>query len=63
MSDVMRSSWGFIAVNHFSAADLVWLVVVLFLLGALYLLFVARNYVGAAVAVVLAILVALFLLG
>jgi hypothetical protein len=57
---ISRSSWGVVAANHFHAADLIWLVVVLFLLGALYLLFVVQNYVGAAVAVVLAIVVAIF---
>jgi hypothetical protein len=57
-----RSSWGLLAARHFDAADLIWLVVLLFLLGALYLLFVAQNHVGAAVAVVLAIIVAVFLL-
>lgn len=50
------------AARHFNEADFVWLVVVLFLLGALYLLFALQNHIGAAVAVVLAIVIALFLL-
>jgi hypothetical protein len=46
-----------------SVHDAVWLVVLAFLLGALWLLFGPRpSHVGAAVAVVLAILVAIFLL-
>lgn len=62
MDELTRSSWGvMLAANHVNATDLIWLVVVLFLLGALYLMFVVQNHVGAAVAVVLAIIVAVFL--
>jgi hypothetical protein len=63
LETLSRSSWGIVlAANHFHSTDLIWLVVALFLIGALYLIFVAGNYVGAAVAVLLAIVVAFFLL-
>lgn len=49
-----------LAANHVQLADLIWLIVVLFLIGALYLVFAVHNYIGAGVAVLLAVIVAIF---
>lgn len=49
------------AVGHGNVHALVLVLAVLFVLGALYLLFALQNVVGAVIAVVLAIVIVAFL--
>jgi hypothetical protein len=62
VSFIDRSSWGvLLAAGHAGDINLiVILICVLFLLAGLYLLVTTGNYIAAAVAVVLAIVVAVF---
>jgi len=58
-----RSSWGIVLAASEEKIDLVVaLVCIAFLLAGLYLLVQLQNYMGAAVAVILAILIFIFFL-
>jgi hypothetical protein len=56
-----RSSWGFAATGG-KVELLIILICVLFLLAGLYLVAAVQNYIGGAVAVILAIVIAVFFL-